>query len=42
MNSSNETPPESKETGSLPKVDESVDSGFIDDLLGDSDQESKE
>jgi hypothetical protein len=42
MSSSEDKPPASSQPGSLPKVDESVDSGFIDDLLGDSDEGRKE
>ena len=33
---------EPRATSALPEVDESVDSGFIDDLLGDSDDGRKE
>ena len=42
MDSSEDDPPAARQPGSLPKVDESVDSGFIDDLLGDSDEGRKE
>ena len=42
MGSSTDDKPKTKSPTPLPKVDESVDSGFIDDLLGDADDERKE
>jgi ABC-2 type transport system ATP-binding protein len=42
MSSTGDDEPKSETPTPLPKVDDSVDSGFIDDLLGDSDDERKE